>query len=315
MRSIFCFCTLLLVPDVAASVEVEKFLPKETDVIVSVNIRQILDSELVKTHALELIKSSISGSKDAQEAIKVMGLDPLTDINRLSFGMGIEDIGNPRASLVIEGKFNIKKIQDEMETLAKNDPKQYGVEKVGGKTLYRIAPSNQSPFYIALLDSATIVTTTQKEQAATAFDAVQGTTAIAVRKEVLDLLKKADANASLFLVAHSKGKLQNLPLIDNEMKRVLNQIQTLTVEVRVTRDASLGITLVTGTLDEAKSMAMLIAGGLDLAKVQVKVAVTQQPELQPISDLVNSMAAEQKEKTITVTGKVSGESLGKLLKK
>src|SRR5262249_193975 len=82
-------------PVAGRAAEINIFLPKETDVGLSLNVRQVLDSPLIKKHALELIKTTLASSKEAQEAIKALGLDPLTDFSRVSVGVGLEDVNHP----------------------------------------------------------------------------------------------------------------------------------------------------------------------------------------------------------------------------
>ncbi|MCE9530595.1 MAG: hypothetical protein K8T89_05620 [Planctomycetes bacterium] len=317
-RANFLVLTILSFPFTFATptcaADLEKYLPKETDVVVSCNVRQALDSSIVKDHALALIKTTLTGSKDAQEVIKTLGLDPLTDFQRVSIGLNLDNVQSPSMLTIIEGKFDLRKIQEGIDEFIKQDPKKFGKEQVAGNTVYRIAAMGRAAMYTSLVDSSIVVISSSKEPAAAAFDAFKGTRKPEIRKELADLLAKADSTSSLFMVAHTKGRLANLPFLDNEMKRLLDQIHTMTVAVRVERDVTLDLAIGAGTLDEAKKMHTLVAGGLEFGKLQVKVAVTQQPELQAIADLVNSMTAAQKDKTVVISGKVGGDAIGKLIK-
>ncbi len=183
----------------ARAADLDKFLPKETDLVISLNVRQALDSPLVKKHAIELIKSTLAGSKEAQEVIKATGIDPLTDLNRVSFAIGIEDITSPKGVAVFEGKFDVKKIGDALDALAKKDPKHCSVDAVGGKTVYKMTPPEQPQgFYFAAIDSGVAVAATSKETLGAAFDAASGTRQAVIKKDVADLLNKADSKSSLF---------------------------------------------------------------------------------------------------------------------
>src|SRR5689334_9930370 len=57
----------------------EKSLPDAAEFVVSVNVPQFLDSELVKKVGLD----KMLAGEGAQKALKPLGLDPVKDIDRL----------------------------------------------------------------------------------------------------------------------------------------------------------------------------------------------------------------------------------------
>src|SRR5262245_23273510 len=87
-RTLFAGCLLSLAaaPAVrpAGAAEVEKYLPEDAEVVATVNIKQLLESELVKKHALEMIKDAIKNNTGAQKQLSDLGLNPLTDFERVT---------------------------------------------------------------------------------------------------------------------------------------------------------------------------------------------------------------------------------------
>ncbi len=318
LRSV-CFVVALLIAGIwssASAADPARFFPAETDIVISLNVRQLLDSPLVKQNALDLIKTTLAANKSLGGAISALGLDPLTDFDRVSIGMGLDDISSPKAVAVIDGKFDVKKITDVIEAQAKENPKQYGVEVVGGKTIYKIAtPKQPVPMYLATISSSVLVFASVKEQLGDAFAAADGTRKPVIKSEVVDLLSKADSKSSLFIVAVTKGKLEALPLPDAEIKKLLDQIQTVSVDLKIEKDARLEMVLGTPGTDQAKKIHEIVGGGLELIKLQMKVALASQPDLQPLLELSNSLAAAQKDKSVVITGQLSSEAAAKMLKK
>jgi hypothetical protein len=296
--------------------DIDKFLPKETDVVVSVNVKQILDSAVVKKNALDMIKAALSGNKEVQETLKALGLDPLKDFSRISMGLGLDDPSKPKAVVVVEGKFDARKIDDVLEMLAKNEPKKFAKDKVGGQTIYKITtPDQPVPLFAAPIDSSILFFGTSKEYVGAAFEAVKGTRKPEIKKELSALLGKADSKSSLYVVAYTKGRLDSIPLPDASMKKVIEQIHSLTIDLKVEKDANLEVAVGTESTDAAKQMQALISGGLDFVKIQAKVALNAQPELQPLIDLVNSLKSVQKEKAVVITGSLGSEAIDKLFEK
>lgn len=313
-----CLAMALVVAAVGPSraADFDKFLPKETDLVISVNIRQAFDSPLVKKYAMDAITASVKGNKEAQQAFQALGIDPLKDVDRVLIAAGLEDMNNPKVIILTEGRFDPKKIADLMEKLAKDDAKKFSVEKISGTTVYKIAtPDQPVPMYAAPVSTSLTVFTTTPEIMSNALEAVKGTRAPVIKKEVAELIGKMDVKASLSIVAHTKGRLDAIPLPDPEMKKLIDQILSISIDLKVEKDVSLELAIGTPGVDESKKLRELIGGGLELAKIQVKVAVAQQPELQALVDLVNSMTATQKEKNVVITGKLTGEALEKSLNK
>jgi hypothetical protein len=89
----------------------------------------------------------------------------------------------------------------------------------------------------------------------------------------------------------------------------------LIVDFKVTQDVNLELNVGVEDDDAVKELAKLISSGLDLAKFQAKAVLMQQPEMQPLLDLINSLKAGQKEKSVVVTGKVDGQAIDKALSK
>src|SRR5260221_12512416 len=84
-RSWLLVAAVALVATPVNAAELDKFLPDDTQVIATINIRQIIDSGLAKKFELGKELENLMGQND--EAIKVLkslGLDPLKDINRIT---------------------------------------------------------------------------------------------------------------------------------------------------------------------------------------------------------------------------------------
>jgi hypothetical protein len=321
VRVFSAFCLVLGSALAAAApvraVDIEKLLPKETDMVISVNVRQMLDSPVVKTHALDLIKTALKHNKELQEVIQEFGIDLLADVNRVTLGAGVEDITNPKGMAILEGRFDLRKIGNAMDNLVQKAPKQYSRDKVDGKTVYKIAPPDQTPpFYVATIDATLMVSSTSKEFLGAAFDAVNGTRAPEIKKEVSALLAKADSKASLFMVAYLKGRLDSVPLVaDPKMKKVVEQVQSLAIEVKAETDINFEVAIESTTAEDAGKLKELVSGGLEFGKIMIKNATAGQPSLQPLVGLVGSMAVSQREKSVVVKGKLTGDGLEQMLKK
>ena len=69
-RWLFACIAILLTATLSGAAEFDKFLPKETDLIVSLNVRQMVDSPLGKEFASDLLKSLLANNKQTQLALE-----------------------------------------------------------------------------------------------------------------------------------------------------------------------------------------------------------------------------------------------------
>ena len=69
---------LLALP--ARAADAEKYLPEDARAVISFNVRQFLDSPLIKKANLE---KALASDEEAQKVLKDIGLDPLKDVDRL----------------------------------------------------------------------------------------------------------------------------------------------------------------------------------------------------------------------------------------
>src|SRR5438105_4660189 len=83
-RSVWlCGLAAALAAAPARAGEVDKYLPEDTEVLVSVNVRQIVDSDLFKKYALEQARAALKDQEDVQDVLKELGLDPFKDLDRV----------------------------------------------------------------------------------------------------------------------------------------------------------------------------------------------------------------------------------------
>ena len=66
----------------ARAAEPDILLPSTVDSVMQINVRQILESDIVKKYAVEQLKQALD-SQDVKKMLSEIGLDPLKDIEQL----------------------------------------------------------------------------------------------------------------------------------------------------------------------------------------------------------------------------------------
>jgi hypothetical protein len=162
----------LVLPAVAApapeakleSLQADRWMPADADVVFGVNFRQMLNSPLVKKEDLDGLKALIKQNEQADKMLAAAGIDPLKDIDGVL--LTVSGIG-PQAKVraVVQGRFNEAKVRSAAEEFAKKEPGRLKITKEGGKTVYEATPDkgNGKPLYAAFADRNTLVLTPSKD--------------------------------------------------------------------------------------------------------------------------------------------------------
>ena len=106
-----------------AAGKLEKYLPDGADGVVTFNVRQLLDSELIKKIGLD----KTLADEDAQKTMKSLGLDPLKDIERVLITFDKEKADEP--FFIIQGKFDLAKLSKAAEDAAKDNKEHFKIHK------------------------------------------------------------------------------------------------------------------------------------------------------------------------------------------
>jgi hypothetical protein len=305
---------VLALAPTARAAEPDKLLPADADVVVSINVRQVLDSEVVKKYALEQIKQFLQG-QDAKKFLEDVGLDPLKDVDRVVLGFSGKDQNDIKGLMIIHGKFDPEKLYKTAESYTKKDPDKFALVKDGKDVMFKFQPDNGNPFYGTVVDGNTVIIGTDKKIITTALAAANGTKKPAIDKKLGALITKMDDKASVWVAMVVNGRFDNAKIPGNQQKfqDQLANVDTISVVVRVATDVNVDVTL--GMKDEASAQEMGTA--VDDVIVQIKgfapLLAANDPKMKPLADAAQSLKSSVKDRNVIITAKVPGSAIGQLL--
>lgn len=301
--------------------EVDPLLPAETEGVVFVNVRQILDSDLIKKYALGQIKQALEGN-DAQKALKEIGLDPLKDVDRVSMGVwGKQEDMN--GVFVIRGKFDPAKLFEAADKASKAKGDQISIVTEGKYKLVKVTPkegsANQKPVYLSVADEKTLVAATDPKLAVSTVEAAEKRAKPALKKDLAALVLNQDEKASLFVCGLVDGKVNelppgfNIPNIDpKQLQEQLANLKNVALTVRLTDAVGLEIAAGMKDADAATAFGGTAAKLVDTAKVFLPFAGAQQPQAKPvIDDLVNTLKSSVKDTSVVISLKLTADAIAK----
>jgi len=316
------FASALLVAAAALptrSAYVPNALPAETEQVMYVNIKQMLESDIMKKFALGQVKQALGG-ENAQKVLEEIGLDPLKDLNKATVGLWGTDANNMNAVAVITGKFDADKLLKAAEKYAKDSGDKIAIIEEGKYKLMKITGSSDQgkPFYASVANETTMVGGSDKKLVVTALAAVADKAKPVLNKSLATLVLKQDEKASMWFCGLTEGKLgevnvPEIPGVDGAaLKKSLGKMSTMGLTVRLGADVNLNITMGMKDADAADEFSVTLGKLIDLAKTFLPILGQQQPQAEAlIKDFTNTLKAESKDKDVTVKLKLTAEAIGK----
>ncbi len=304
----------------ARAADPDVLLPAKADTVVSVNVRQILDSDIAKKYALEQIKQTLDG-KDIKKILAEIGLDPMKDVDQLVVGMSGSGKSDLKVLGILHGKFSPEKLFRTAEAQTKKDPDKFSQLKEGKTVIFKFQPDDGNPpWYFTVIDENTVVAGSEKALIVDAVEA-SGKQKSGVSKEVTALIKKMDEKASVYAVSVVKGKLDdvkipgggNLPVDLSAFQALLPKIETMAVSVQVKADVSLEVTLGMKDMTAADDFHTAFDDLIKQLKPLVQIFGAAEPRAKPLADVMNSVKSSAKSTDVVITGKVTGANIGKMM--
>jgi hypothetical protein len=307
---------VFLTAPTARAAEVDKLLPADTEYVLSVNVRQVIDSEIIKKYALGQLKDVLAGG-DAQKMLKELGLDPLKDVDRIVAGASGVDQNDFKWLAVVRGKFDPQKLYQAAEAQTKKDPDHFSLVKDGADVMFKYQPDNGTPVYGTVINDSTVVVASDKKLVSGALAASGGDRKPAINKDLAALIARMDDKSSMYACALTKDKLDKLKLPQGgapaNIKDQLGKLDSVSAAVRVTGDVTFEVTL--GMADDASAdeMGKTVDDGITQIKGLLPFLVANDPKMKPLADAAKSLKSGVKGKNVSISGKLPGDAIGKLI--
>jgi hypothetical protein len=318
------------VPKKEQAPAIDKYLPDDTDGVLVVNVKQILDSPAYKKSFQKQLGDLIARD-EVQKYLKDCGFDPLKDIERVVVciskscfakegGSGEDRDDGP--FILFQGKFDSAKVKAKMAAIAKDHPEVItSSEAPGGQTIYRI--DRRGP-YATLLDSSTVVIAGKKSHVLDALLKASGKkTTKLLYKELSAHLKKLKTDVSVQGIAleqmvmtstyervndGGKGRFErrNIRLVDKGYKEAL-------LSITVKDDARGSLTWQIKDPDKSKALNAELTAGLTQIRTEGQREAARRPEMAPLVRFFEGVTIKSKGNSIVMEGKADVEMVQALI--
>ena len=275
-------------------------LPADTQALIHLNFRAMIDSPLAKKMGIEKESEIIKALDFDVEFLAEIGFDPLKDIDSITIAApGGGDM--EKGLIIVLGKFKADKL------VARANREKVKTHKAGDKTIFEVKefiPDQQVPMFMMIASNSTILASTQKEYLEKAF-ANSGSKL--VNKDFSALVEKLDPDLAISMVAVSSAFPSKA--IPEPYKAMIEGIDSIIGGIGVDKDVTLKINVFTKDEDSAKKLKETLDQGMAQALGFLGLMAAQEKELTPVLEFVKSMKTSSKEKMMSLEGKLPGKMI------
>jgi hypothetical protein len=299
----------------ARGAEVDKLLPGDTEVLFTMNVRQILDSALVKKYGTEGLKEALKSNEEVQKILESLGFDPFKDLDSIT-SASPSGADPDKGLAIIHGKFDLAKFKAKGQEAAKEHGDIVKITKAGNHAVFEVSLPNQpKPFFVGLVDGTTIVVSPDKEYVANAFDQAAGKKQVTLKNDFEALVKKVDEKQSLWVVAMGSGLVKGPLAANPQAKMMLGKIETITGGVVVSDEVKADFAINAKNAQDAKDLNEAIDMGIMQAKGILGFLAANNKQLGAVLSMVESMKVKTEGSKVGITAEVSKDAIEKAVGK
>jgi hypothetical protein len=293
--------------------EADKFLPEDTVLVGSINVKQIVESPLFKQYGEGKLRELLKTQDEATQILGDLGFDPFKDLTSVTTAFTSVGPG-AKPYMIAHGKFDVAKFAAKADEAAKNHGEILKIHKEGGHAVYEVTPpSEQEALFVAVVDNSTMVAAHDKDFVAQSFSRAADSQSKA-KKEIQDLIARVDPKFSAWFVvpgtALSQGELGK----QEEAKKIVDKIDSVIGGIAINKDVKLSATLGAGSADNAKQLAEAVTKQLDDLKKAIQMFPAP-PEFAPLVNLANDIKTATEGSAVTIKAEVSEATIKEAVKK
>ena len=241
--------------------EADRFLPGDTEIIVHVNLRQALDSDLVKKYALEQIKTQLKQSAELQAVLTAAGVDPIKDIASLTLAAPGK-LSADNGLVIVRGNFDADKFHKAAADFADKNPESLKIHKSDHGPLYEGKDKNKGkPVFATLLSQGTLVFSPSRKLVLDAVARNGDKKPAPLNKKLQTLVGAMDGKQGIWIAALPSKELKAELAKNPQGKNIANKLQTLSGGITIAQDAKAEIRIQTSDAKAALEIRRLLEVG------------------------------------------------------
>jgi hypothetical protein len=315
----------LLVGASTAPAQQLKLLPGDTEMILTFNVQQLLKSEVANAKESKLLVDLAKGKIEEQledkglaKHLKKADFDLFRDLSSIT--IAVPGGRNPEDGFILlEGKFNADKIEAAATEAAKDAGGGLKLTKIAGVKAFEVAPKDEKPMYVGILDEKTLIACANKADFEEAVARMKGTKSGFKAAVVKNLMNTVNAKQSINMIATSNilGELaKKAPNAGGQAQQAIEILKTMegfSAALTIQKDIDIQVGVNTKDNDTAQKYSGIANLAIGVAKMKLAEQAKQNEKLLPAVDIVNSVRVTAMGANLVINGQISFDNLKKLM--
>jgi hypothetical protein len=306
----------------ARAAEIDRCLPDGAELVLSVNVRQLLDAPVVVKHFLPEIKAAWERDGFKPRLIAdLLKFDPLKDVTSITVAGPVKQAGD-KALLIVRGRFDVEAIQTAAEIYANRGADDFKAHKQNEQRYYEFKePRTRRTGFAALLDKETFVMSPSRDALLAAAERYRGRKAPQLAKELETLLGKVDGKQTLWLAGIASDDFKKDLASSPQVRKTADAVQSIHGGIAVAEGIQGDFLIQTNDARAAGEMRKLLEGIKSLVGLAVMDPESDMPGQSSFprlgtlpTALVSAVKLATEKEAVTIKLTVTAEQLEKSLK-
>jgi hypothetical protein len=321
MRVLTLIAVALTLSPLVHAADVDPYLPDDTTLVGTLNVKQALESPLGKKHLLPLIQQQLKSNAELTKGLTALGFDPLTDFDSVTIatsGVDSLDAKTEVGKLVViaHGTFDLNKVHAAADAVMKQNPQGLKMSTEGSMRIYESQTEKQTA-YFAFVDKNTIFAAGSRTSVVKAVK--NGVKPPKLNKDMAALIAKIDGTQTGWMAAlippEAKKQLALLP----QTMDIAEKLYSVSGGMTLKKDFVGGLAIHTADAKTAEA----ISAYLDALKATGKFALTSdktvaqqlgQDVFKALTDLVDGVEIGTSKASATINVRVTEDMILKFVK-
>lgn len=299
-----------------------KYLPPNAEVAITINLKQMLDSQLFKDkedlidQGKAFLKAKLDESP-AKEYLDKAGFDIFRDLHSIT--VTSDGSKDPDAAfIVIEGEFNPEKLVAVAKEAAAAGGDKLKVTKAGNVNIFEITPKeNEKTIYAGLISDSIMVAAPSRDALNATIARINGNKTAALKPAFKQVLATTNKKQSLSIVATAAGiakMAESAPRQPGaDAAAMLDSLESVALSITVNKGIAFQAAGNAKDEDSAKKMSGAGNLGLTMARGAAAQKAQDNEGLRPIVDIAKSLRITTEGNNVILRGEITQANLDQLL--
>lgn len=298
-----------------------QLIPDNTEMLFHFNIKNFMESSLVKGGLKDNVKSLMDENKQLKGILDSIGFDPFRDLTSMTIALGnfkVDVSGGPpqpnvEVLFILKGKFEKEKINTSLKTLiSAGGQDKVGIGSMGDNTLYEFKEGNK-PMFACILDNETMAASDRKEELQNVIDRLGGKKTTKLSKEFTTMLGRADQKRTGYAVMMMPGSIKDMSA-GMPNGEIVEKIEGMNIIIDVKENITIDFNTFTTDDAAAKQFETMLNQAKDFLGIMALNAPDPE-DSKDISDIISTMRVSANKNMVSVKLEIKGTLIQRAIKK